>query len=460
MLRHLPVPPRARWGRPRPSATPRRERPRRPSHHLGAVAAVVVLTAGLVTGAGGEPDPDAAVAAVTPMSGFAATVAGWTSWYGAYGLADLGWAWCIDHGSSAPDPDLVYAPTSIAAETDPDTRAAMAWAVTMNPPHDPVTAAAIMLALHDLRRAHYPFGPLEVERLGPTDLAGFDGAEAAVLDRARAIRGDAWAHAHLRQPFSLSVEADRAAPRTDGAVRATLTDANGAAVGGVAITLDTAGAALTSNSLGYTAADGSAWFGFRSGDGENRFAARADLPRTEPEVFAPTRAPAQRVIIPAWATAEGVDAFAPAPTTTSTTSTTSTTRPPTTTTTTRPVTTTTTTRPPSTTTTTTTPETTTTTTTPETTTTTTTPETTTTSTTTTAPTTTSSTTAVLPPTPPPAPPSGSGPSPGGPGAPRAATTSTLPRTGRPTYSWALIGTGSVLCGSALVRAARRRSTAP
>lgn len=445
MFRHLLVRSRALLAFPRPAEPPGRVRPRRPSHHLGTVAAVVVLAAGLVTGAGGEPDPDAAEAAVTPTSGFAATVAGWTSWYGAYGLADLGWAWCIDHGSSAPDPDLVYVPTSIAGETDPDTRAAMAWAVTMNPPHDPVTAAAIMLALHDLRGAQYPFGPLAVDQLGPTDLAGFDGAETAVLDRARAIRGDARAHAHLRDPFALSVAADRAAPGTDGAVRATLTDANGAPVAGVAITLDTAGAALTSGSLGYTATDGSAWFGFRSGDGENRFAARAELARTEPAVFAPTRAPAQRVVVPAWAAAEGTDAFAPPPTTTTTTtSTTSTTLAPTTTTTTRPATTTT--APASTTTTIRTPETTTTSTTrPP-------------STTTTAPTTTSSTAVVMPPTTPPAPPSGSAPGPVGPGAPRAATTSALPRTGRPTYSWVLVGTGSVLCGSALLRAARRRTT--
>src|SRR5829696_1974450 len=95
--------------RPLPPTDRRARRPWRPAHHLGLVAAVLVLSAGVVSGAGGEPDPDVAAAAVTPVSGFSATVAGWTSWYGAYGLADLGWAWCIDHGSAAPDPDFVYA---------------------------------------------------------------------------------------------------------------------------------------------------------------------------------------------------------------------------------------------------------------------------------------------------------------------------------------------------------------
>ena len=51
-----------------------------------------------------------ALAAVVHGRGFEATVLGWTSWYGNYGLGDLGWGWCIDHGRLAPDADLGYVP--------------------------------------------------------------------------------------------------------------------------------------------------------------------------------------------------------------------------------------------------------------------------------------------------------------------------------------------------------------
>lgn len=424
-----------------------------------AIGAVLVV-AGLATAARGEVATRSAAAAVTPTSGFAGTVAGWTSWYGAYDLADLGWAWCIDHGSSAPDPDLIYAPTSIGLESGADTRAAMAWAASMNPPHDPVTAAAIMLALHDLRGAVYPTGPLDLARLGPGDLAGFGGAEGAVLDRARAIVGDARAHAHLREPFALQVVADRAAPGTPGALRVTLTDAGGTAVVGVHVELAATGAVLTGGATVITGPDGTAWAGFEAGT-DNRFAARAVLPRTEPRVHAPTVGPAQRVIVPSSTSVDGADGYVPTPATTTTIPpttttippTTTTTRPPSTTTTTRPATTTTTRRP--TTTTTAPPSTTTTSRPPASSTTSTTSTTAPASTTTTiGPTTTSTTSTTSPPA---APPTSTGPRMPAPPAPPSASPPrpSLPRTGRPLGPWALVGVGLIACGWALVGPWRR-----
>src|SRR4029079_4584034 len=95
---------------------------------------------------------------------------------------------------------------------------------------------------------------------------------------ARAIKGASLAPAHLREPFSLSLAADRAAAGADGALRATLTDGRGAPVTGVAVTIEASGAALTSGPIAYTGADGAAWVGFRAAAGENRFTARVDLP--------------------------------------------------------------------------------------------------------------------------------------------------------------------------------------
>ena len=43
-------------------------------------------------------------ASVTHNEGFAATVKGWTSWYGSYRLEGLGPAWCVDHGIACEAP--------------------------------------------------------------------------------------------------------------------------------------------------------------------------------------------------------------------------------------------------------------------------------------------------------------------------------------------------------------------
>ena len=85
-----------------------------------AAVGVVVAVGGLLA----RP----AAAEVVHVSGYAATVDGWTSWYGSYGLGPIGTTWCIDHGIPAPDASDDYAPTALADHA-PATRQAMAWAL-------------------------------------------------------------------------------------------------------------------------------------------------------------------------------------------------------------------------------------------------------------------------------------------------------------------------------------------
>ena len=103
--------------------------------------------------------------------------------------AGLGQAWCIDHGLRAPDADLGYAPTGPPG-VPATTRTAMAWLVsTAGRAPSRLDAAAIMLVLHDLVGAIYPGGRLDLRHLTPAQFAGFGGEEAALLDRARTLRG-------------------------------------------------------------------------------------------------------------------------------------------------------------------------------------------------------------------------------------------------------------------------------
>ena len=92
-----------------------------------------MLAASLLLGL--APTPAGAV--VTPLHGYRATVDGFTSWYGSYGMAGLGTAWCIDHGIRAPDPAFAYRAADLSAVSDPyphgdglDPRAT-AWAPTV-----------------------------------------------------------------------------------------------------------------------------------------------------------------------------------------------------------------------------------------------------------------------------------------------------------------------------------------
>src|SRR3954454_18699721 len=148
-------------------------------------ATFILVAVALLTG---SVDDHRALAVVSPRVGFRATVLGWSSWYGSYDLGAAGTGWCIDHGLAAPDPAFRYVPVN-ATDLDADRRAAMAWIVSSHGgTRDPLDAAAVMLALHDLRGAVYPFGRLDVDHLTPGQLAGFRGREPAVIQRAQTIK--------------------------------------------------------------------------------------------------------------------------------------------------------------------------------------------------------------------------------------------------------------------------------
>ena len=297
--------------------------------------AILVLTTGLVlccAAVGLHRPPPSAGAAVTPRTGYRATVLGWSSWYGSYDMGMLGPAWCIDHGLHAPDPAFRYLPVR-ASDLDADRRAAMAWAVAeRGGGDDPVDAAAVMLVLHDLRGASYPFGTLDVDRLRPAELAGFDGHEAEVIARARDLKADAWAHRHLRAPFHLSVELQPAAG-LDGTVVAQVVDAAGTAVPGAGVALTAHGATVEAPTGGSTAADGrlARRYHLTEPNGGATFEAAALVADPELSTFSSSTVRAQRVAARGWLglRARGVLA-APPPTTSTSTAPPPTTAPPTT----------------------------------------------------------------------------------------------------------------------------------
>ncbi len=289
------------------------------------------LSGTLVSGFGSTPEP--ALAEVVHGSGYNATVLGWTSWYGNYGLGAVGWGWCIDHGIAAPDAAYGYVATDIT-DAGPRTKAAMSWAASTNLYADRVGAAATMLVLHDLMGAQYPFGRLNVDGLTAAHLDGFAGAESAVLERARTIKADALAHADVVGPLILRLEATPVRSGELGLFRATLTDANGRPIPDAVIEVASSGAVLPGPYM-RTGTDGTDQAWFRGGEGRNSFTATASAIDPQVHVFAPTSARAQRIAQPGFVRVPGaVDFEAVPPTTTTAPSTTlpATTLPPTTTT--------------------------------------------------------------------------------------------------------------------------------
>ncbi len=145
---------------------------------LPVLAIVLVAFAGRMA-----PGPRLAAASVVHLAGFEATVAGWTSWYGTYGVGDVGIGWCIDHGLRAPDPDLGYVATTVG-DRSIEAQAATAWAVSApGVDHDdPVDAAAVMLAVHDLAERRCPTARRRRARARGRSLLSFGGQEEAVLE--------------------------------------------------------------------------------------------------------------------------------------------------------------------------------------------------------------------------------------------------------------------------------------
>lgn len=242
--------------------------------------------------------PRLADAQVVHGLGFEATVAGWTSWYGSYELAGVGSVWCIDHGLHAPDAAFGYRPTAPPA-ISPESRTAMAWILGRHGSSpDPVDAAAIMLALHDLNGAIYPQGPLRVDQLGPGQFAGFAGAEAAFRDRAVRFVAEGRAHASLQGSISLSLEAsDTVRPGAPFDVTARLQDTAGRAVAGESVTIHLLGATPGVANV-VIGADGSAHFRTTATRSSVHVTADIVVPALDLTVFGPAGAPAQRVAKP------------------------------------------------------------------------------------------------------------------------------------------------------------------
>jgi hypothetical protein len=270
----------------------------------GVLAALPVA----ISRAGLFAPPRAASAAVSHGAGFFAIVDGFRSWYGSYQLAGLGTAWCIDHGIPAPDAALAYVPTPLD-DRAPETKRAVAWAVGEYGPSadegDRVSAAAVMLTLHDLMGATYPSGPLSLDTLTPDRMAGFEGEEAAVLDRARAIKSDAVAHAAFVPPLSVDV----ATTVRPGTLTARVHDQAGAGVPGVLVHPTVTGATLLTDVDATTDADGHVEWTFEPDPGPTTFSLSAELPNLDPDAYRPTRAPAQRIVRPSRQTVTASTSF-------------------------------------------------------------------------------------------------------------------------------------------------------
>ena len=158
----------------------------RPIRRLATAGAALVLAASLLLGL--APSPAGAV--VTPLHGYRATVDGFTSWYGSYGMAGLGTAWCIDHGIRAPDPAYAYRAADLSAVSDPHPHGDGLDARALRRRHRPCAPRGVMLVLHDLMGATYPSGRLDVDRLTVTRLAGLRGRRGAGAGAGTRLKAD------------------------------------------------------------------------------------------------------------------------------------------------------------------------------------------------------------------------------------------------------------------------------
>jgi hypothetical protein len=324
-------------GHPKPRSEEAAVPAPRPLRRLATVGAALLLAAGLLLGL--APSPAAAV--VTPLHGYRATVDGVTSWYGSYGMAGLGTAWCIDHGIRAPDPAFAYRAADLSA-VPTTTRTAMAWVLGRYAfGTDRVRHAAVMLTLHDLMGALYPSGRLDVDRLTVSRLAGFGGREASVLVEARRLKAEGMRHAHLRGPLTMRVRVGAVDGRGALPIAVSVVDSAGRAVVGLPVALEIgAGGSLAAPTV-TTGADGTARTFARPVRLPLTVRASALAPRPGLDAWAPTTRPAQRVARPSVAALHAsASREAPPsttttlpPTTTTTSTTTTSTIPPATTTT-------------------------------------------------------------------------------------------------------------------------------
>ncbi|GAC1591237.1 MAG: hypothetical protein NVS3B21_09530 [Acidimicrobiales bacterium] len=263
-----------------------RQRAWGPRHRtLLALAGVACISLGIVPLSTDRP----AGATVDHRLGYVATVQGWSSWYGSYGMDGLGATWCIDHGIPAPDPSYGYRPTTVSDHTR-DTTTAMAWMLgRYGPEAARVTAAAITLVLHDLAGATYPGGRLDVGHLDG-HVAGFGGDETGVVARAIALRADAVAHSRLEGPFSMTVRTAAA-----GAI-VRIVDRRGQPVAGAAVAT-TLGRASTRTGTSPVITDTDGQARLAVGRTGQDVSVEATIPDLTLAAFAPQRAVAQRVAV-------------------------------------------------------------------------------------------------------------------------------------------------------------------
>ncbi len=301
-------------------------RPSVPRRAWPAGVGAVLLAVALVSGLPSLASP----AGAERSAGFHAEVLGRSAWYGSHEIAGVGPVWSLDPAERAPRRSHRYvaAPGADTEALPPVVRRALAWAVaTPGATEDPVTAAAVGLVLHDLTGAAYPAGPLDLHRLGPADVDGFDAAAGAVLEVARTLRAEALTRALLEPPFTLTVGwvpaevSDVDAGPPDGvAATATAGPAEGAPVtatagdgGDVRVRLvDAAGRGLAGvdvqvlvehgngpeGAVAVTTGGGTAVVPLQLLEGTTRVRVAATVPDGL-ELFVPTRRPASRVVRPA-----------------------------------------------------------------------------------------------------------------------------------------------------------------
>lgn len=274
---------------------------------LGAAAlsAVALTTRSPLLGG-----PRPAGAEVTHGDGFFASVDSFRGWFGSYRMGDMGTAWCVDHGSPAPDPSFGYVAADLQ-ERALDTKRAMAWALGVHGREaGRIPAAALMLVLHDLMGAHYPSGPLSLHTLSPDRLDGFEGHEREVLERARHIRAQAVAHAHHEPPLALRLAVEGDVEQGLPILVVTVVDAGGRGVAGVPVRVSAPAVDLLAHGDSVTDGDGHTRVPLRAQPGEHLVEVSAVAPDLVLQSFRPTARVAQRVARPAVSALTGSVTFA------------------------------------------------------------------------------------------------------------------------------------------------------
>ena len=202
--------------------------------------------------------------------------------------------------ASAPPtrPSPTCRPTS--PRWPPTPAAAMAWAVgTWGTGTDRTTHAAVMLVLHDLMGASYPFGRLDVDRLTRRGSPGSRATRPRCCSARATIKADGLAQPHLRgraAPHDAATPIDAHGGAT---VRLAVRDDAGRGAAGVVLVLDGAGAGWPEPRL-TTGPDGTLTVARPADDPDPDVAGPDHRPRrSRLDAWQSSTTPAQRVARPA-----------------------------------------------------------------------------------------------------------------------------------------------------------------